>query len=173
MSLVSRSVLQTLRPSWQKGTQRVVFTNGVFDLLHIGHVEYLQQARALGDLLIVGINSDDSTRSIKGPSRPLMPEQARAGVLTALRCVDYVTIFTEPTAETLVATLQPDIYVKGGDYAVAEQNELLVDDHRLPEARIVRGYGGQVFLLPYRAGYSTTALLERIEHLRSIGDAML
>src|SRR5690606_6559395 len=97
--------------------RRLVFTNGAFDLLHAGHVTYLQAARALGDLLVVGLNSDASVRGYKGPSRPLVPETQRGIVLAALRAVDYVTLFAAPTAEALVEALRPDIYVKGGDYA--------------------------------------------------------
>ena len=130
----------------------IVFTNGVFDLLHPGHVRYLQHARALGDALIVGVNSDRSVRANKGPSRPITPEDERAEVLAALACVDAIVIFEEPTAETLVAALRPEIYVKGSDYAEAD----------LPEARIVRRYGGEVRLLPAIPGISTTALIARI-----------
>lgn len=173
MPVIALTVLAALRSGWSTAGQRVVLTNGVFDLLHVGHVDYLEQARALGDVLIVGMNSDASTRALKGSSRPLMPEGARAYVLAALRCVDYVTIFGERTAEALVTALQPDVYVKGGDYATAGQDALVVDDHRLPEARIVREYGGQVCLLPYRAGYSTTVLLERLLDLRSTGETGL
>lgn len=98
---------------------RAVCTNGVFDLLHLGHVRYLQEARALGDLLIVAVNSDDSTRRLKGPQRPLAPEDERVAVLAALSCVDFVLTFAESTAERLVAALRPALYVKGADYASA------------------------------------------------------
>jgi rfaE bifunctional protein nucleotidyltransferase chain/domain len=141
----------------------------VFDLLHVGHVAYLEQARALGDVLVVAINSDSSTRALKGPQRPLMPEYDRAHMLAALRCVDYVTLFAEHTAEAVVAALQPDYYVKGGDYARAPgAPDAAIDEGRLPEARVARASGGQVVLLPYRAGYSTSALIERI--VRSAGE---
>lgn len=168
MGIIALNELLTLREAWRHAGQQCIFTNGVFDLLHVGHVHYLEQARSLGHVLVVGLNSDTSTRAIKGPTRPLLPEQERAYLLAALRCVDYVTIFAQQTAEALIAALQPDIYVKGGDYAApahpaaTEMADLAVDDVRLPEARIVRGYGGQVRLLPYRAGCSTTALIERI-----------
>jgi rfaE bifunctional protein nucleotidyltransferase chain/domain len=142
----------------------------VFDLLHVGHVAYLEQARALGDVLVVAINSDSSTRALKGPQRPLMPEDDRARMLAALRCVDYVTLFAEHTAEVVVAALQPDYYVKGGDYARAPGvPDAAVDEDRLPEARVARARGGQVVLLPYRAGYSTSALIERIVRSASEG----
>ncbi|NJP05813.1 MAG: adenylyltransferase/cytidyltransferase family protein [Chloroflexaceae bacterium] len=142
----------------------MVFTNGVFDLLHSGHVFYLEEARRLGDILVVGINSDASTRAIKGPTRPLISEHDRAYMLAALRTVDYVTIFSETTAEALVDTLRPDIYVKGGDYALdpAQRAALAVDVQRLPEARVVMAYGGQVQLIPTRQGCSTSALIARI-----------
>jgi rfaE bifunctional protein nucleotidyltransferase chain/domain len=133
---------------------RVVFTNGAFDLLHSGHVRYLQAARALGDLLIVGLNSDISVQAYKDPRRPIVPGAERAELLTALECVDYVVPFDEPTAEHLVAALQPDIYVKGGDYGAGGKP--------LPEAAIVAGYGGQVRLIPMVEGRSTSALIARI-----------
>ncbi len=162
MSVVSLEQLQTLRPAWYQAGLRLVVTNGIFDLLHRGHIEYLEQARALGDVLVVGLNSDASTRAIKGSLRPLMAEDDRACILAALRCVDYVTIFAQRTAEVLVQTLQPDIYVKGGDYARSRQGSLEPSFDRLPEARVVQQYQGQVLLLPYRAGYSTTTIITRI-----------
>src|SRR6266511_703833 len=124
--------------------KKLVVTNGCFDLLHVGHVRYLQAARRLGDFLVVGINSDASVRALKGPERPLVPEHERAEVLAALACVDAVVIFAEPTAERLVAVLRPDTYVKGDDYTEAG----------LPEARVVRAYGGEVRLLPTVPGAS-------------------
>ena len=151
--------LLALRAGWRVQGLGVVLTNGVFDLAHAGHVGYLAQARALGDLLIVALNSDASTRAIKGPLRPIVPEADRAALLLALRSVDYVTIFEEPTAEAVVAALRPDVYVKGGDYAGLEQAPDLA---RLPEGRIVAAYGGQVVLLPYAEGRSTSALIARI-----------
>jgi rfaE bifunctional protein nucleotidyltransferase chain/domain len=166
MGITSLDMLRELRPRWHESGLRLVLTNGVFDLLHLGHVTYLEQARTLGDILVVGVNSDASTRAIKGPTRPLMPEEARTAVLAALRCVDYVTVFGEPTAEALVATLRPEIYVKGGDYT-STPGGTSVDESRLPEAHLVREYGGQVRLLPYRAGYSTSALLQRIGQLNN------
>ena len=110
--------LLSQRQQWRDQRRTVVFTNGVFDLLHLGHVQYLEQARALGDLLVIGLNSDASTRRLKGPQRPLIPEAERAALLLSLRAVDAVTIFADPTAEQLVAALQPDVYVKGGDYSL-------------------------------------------------------
>jgi D-glycero-beta-D-manno-heptose 1-phosphate adenylyltransferase len=162
MSVVSLDTLQTLRATWRCDGLRLVLTNGVFDLLHSGHVRYLEQARALGDLLVIGINSDASARAVKGSLRPLVSEENRAYLLAALRWVDYVTIFPEFTAEVLVETLQPEVYVKGGDYGRTEQNAQVIDTMRLPEARVVQAYGGQVVLLPYLSGHSTTALIGRI-----------
>lgn len=133
--------------------QTVVFTNGHFDLLHLGHVDYLQRARALGDVLIVGLNSDASTRALKGPGRPIVPQVERARMLAALACVDYVTIFDAPTANALVEALRPDVYAKGGDWG---------RDREPPEADVVRGYGGQVHFIPYLAGHSTSDLIETI-----------
>ncbi|HEU5369376.1 MAG TPA: D-glycero-beta-D-manno-heptose 1-phosphate adenylyltransferase [Ktedonobacterales bacterium] len=148
----------------QAAGEIVVLTNGCFDLLHLGHVRYLQAARALGDCLVVGINSDASTRRLKGEGRPLVPQDERAEVLAALACVDHVTIFEEATAVALVEALRPDVYVKGGDYApegAADQNAA-VDYARLPEAAPVLAYGGRVRLIPYLPDHSTTALIERI-----------
>ncbi len=130
----------------------VVFTNGCFDLIHRGHVEYLEAARALGDVLIVAVNSDRSVRTLKGPTRPITPAGDRAHVLAALACVDYVVEFDDDTAERIVQQLRPDVYVKGGDYAQAEP----------VEAPIVRAYGGSVRILPFTSGYSTTDLVQRI-----------
>jgi rfaE bifunctional protein nucleotidyltransferase chain/domain len=147
----------------QQTGERGVFTNGCFDLLHLGHVRYLQQARALGDFLILGLNDDVGVRTLKGPGRPLVPEAERAEILAALTCIDYVTIFTEPTAGPLVALLQPAIYVKGGDYAGAQGS--LPDMNRLPEAKSVHAYGGMVRLIPYLPHHSTTELIEAIKRL--------
>lgn len=133
----------------------VVFTNGHFEILHPGHVRYLQHARSLGDCLIVGLNGDASTRRLKGPGRPVLGQEARAEVLGALSCVDYVVCFEVDTAEHLVRALRPDIYVKGGDYS-AETGK------PLPEAQIVRAYGGRVVLAPFLSGYSTSALIQQI-----------
>jgi D-beta-D-heptose 7-phosphate kinase/D-beta-D-heptose 1-phosphate adenosyltransferase len=130
----------------------IVFTNGVFDLLHPGHVRYLRQARALGDALIVGINSDRSVRAIKGPSRPITPEDERAELIAALVCVDAAVIFDEDTPWQLIAALQPDVLVKGADRA-----EDAIVGRDLVEAR-----GGRVVRVPIEAGYATTAIVERI-----------
>jgi D-glycero-beta-D-manno-heptose 1-phosphate adenylyltransferase len=131
----------------------VVFTNGVFDILHRGHVLYLEQARALGAALIVGLNSDASARGLgKGPDRPLNREADRACVLAALRSVDLVTLFDESTPVELMSLVRPDVYVKGGDY----------DMERLEETRLVRSWGGRSVAMPFVDGYSTTNLVRRI-----------
>lgn len=132
--------------------ERVVLTNGCFDVLHVGHVRCLTQARSLGDRLIVGLNSDDSVRHLKGPDRPLNGEADRACVLVALSCVDYVTVFDEPTPRRLIELVRPDVYVKGGDYA----------DRGIPEEPLVTALGGRVEILDLVPGRSTTALLDRV-----------
>lgn len=160
--VIDRNPLVNLRENWRKAGQRVVLTNGVFDIIHIGHVSYLQQARALGDLLIVGLNSDASTRALKGPERPLVSQNERAALLAALRCVDYVTIFEELTAESLVAAVQPDMYVKGGDYTLPDAASEVTTGKILPEAQVVQSYGGEVRLIPYLPGRSTSELIAKI-----------
>lgn len=134
--------------------QRIVFTNGHFDLLHVGHLRYLQAARGLGDALVVGVNDDAVTRLRKGPDRPVLPEAERAELLAGLACVDYVTIFHEPTAEHCIRLLRPNIYIKGGDYAPGGVP--------LPETPAVAAYGGQVVILPLIEGRSTSAILAAI-----------
>ncbi len=140
--------------------RRVVFTNGHFDLLHIGHLRYLQGARSLGDVLVVGVNDDAVTTQRKGSSRPILPEGERAELLAGLACVDYATIFHEPTAERAVALLRPDVYVKGGDYGPGGA--------ALPEAEIVAGYGGETVILPLEPDRSTTSIVEAIREGRSV-----
>jgi rfaE bifunctional protein nucleotidyltransferase chain/domain len=145
-----------LRPL-REGGGRVVFTNGCFDLLHVGHVRTLQQARRLGEVLIVGLNTDASVRRLKGEGRPVVPQEERAELIDALACVDYVTLFDELTPERILESLRPDIHVKGGDYRAEE----------LPETTVVRRWGGEVVILPFTPGRSTTGLLRR---LRERGD---
>ena len=131
----------------------IVFTNGVFDLLHPGHVRYLQQARTLGDVLIVAINADRSVRANKGPARPITPEQERAEILGALECVDAVTIFDEETPFEIIRALQPDVLVKGADWA----HDAIVGRD------IVEARGGKVVRIPVEQGHSTTSILARIQ----------
>lgn len=142
------------RANLRAAGKRLVFTNGHFDLLHVGHLDYLEEARALGDALCVGLNSDASTRALKGPSRPFIPQEERARLLAALACVDAVVIFDSPTAEELVAALEPDIYAKGGDWNLTSRVP--------PEARVAQSLGAEVRFLPYMPEHSTTALVERI-----------
>jgi rfaE bifunctional protein nucleotidyltransferase chain/domain len=140
------------RPTW---TRPLVFTNGVFDVLHRGHVTYLAQARALGAALLVAVNSDASARALgKGPGRPLNSEMDRALVVAHLQSVDHVVLFDEPTPCELIERVRPDVYVKGGDY----------DVDRLREAELVRSWGGRAVAIPFVAGYSTTRLVERIRN---------
>jgi D-beta-D-heptose 7-phosphate kinase/D-beta-D-heptose 1-phosphate adenosyltransferase len=161
--ILARPELAALCQQQRAAGHTIVFTNGCFDLLHLGHVRYLQAARSLGDLLIVGLNSDASARRLKGPTRPLVPEQERAEVLAALACVDYVTIFAEDTAAALVEALRPHLYVKGGDYAASAEGQAPAINHaRLPEATPVLAAGGQVRLIPYLPGHSTSELIARI-----------
>jgi rfaE bifunctional protein nucleotidyltransferase chain/domain len=131
------------------GSETVVLTNGCFDILHVGHVTYLGQARTLGDRLVVGLNSDASVRALKGPGRPINTEADRAAVLRALSCVDEVVVFDELTPERLIRDIRPDVYVKGGDY----------DERTLPERDLVRSLGGTVRILDHVPGRSTSALV--------------
>lgn len=146
---------------WKAGGLKVVFTNGVFDILHAGHVDYLEKAAACGDRLVVGLNSDASVRRLgKAPDRPLNPEWARQKVLAALRCVDAVTVFTEDTPYELIRVIAPDVLVKGGDYDPEERNP----SHRtyIVGADLVRAGGGRVVAIPLLEGFSTTGLVSRI-----------
>src|SRR5258707_7341502 len=131
----------------------VVFTNGVFDLLHVGHLRYLQRARELGDALLIGLNSDRSVRQIKGPERPITTESERAEVLEALNCVDGVVIFDEETPRDLIAAIQPDVLVKGADWA---EDAIVGRD-------IVEARGGRVIRVALEAGHSTTGIVDRIQ----------
>lgn len=161
--IVTRDEMINIRDQLRASGKRVVLTNGCFDILHVGHVRYLQQARALGDCLVVGLNSDESVRRLKGEKRPFAPEQDRAEILAALECVDYVIIFEEDTAEQLVAELKPDIYAKGGDYSLeAKGNDQNRAGKNLPEAKVVTSYGGKVVILPLQIGYSTTDVIKTI-----------
>jgi D-beta-D-heptose 7-phosphate kinase/D-beta-D-heptose 1-phosphate adenosyltransferase len=141
---------------------KIVFTNGVFDILHIGHVRYLQAAKALGSILIVGINDDASVKRLnKGPERPIHDEQARAGVVDALQCVDFTIIFSEDTPAALIEILQPDILVKGGDYDAKETNPHSKRYIVGSSETITRG--GEVVCIPTVEGYSTTAAIKKIQ----------
>lgn len=151
--VVMRPQLVSLLGEPRRKQQVLVFTNGCFDLMHIGHTRYLQAARDLGDLLIVGVNSDASVRTLsKGADRPIVPDDQRAEVLAALSCVDYVVIFPEPDPGPLIAALQPDILVKGGDWPL----------DRIVGRETVEARGGRVQTIPLIPGVSTTTLLQRI-----------
>lgn len=149
-----QALLATLATRRARG-ERLVFTNGCFDLLHIGHTRYLQEARTLGDCLIVGVNSDASVRGIKPDGRPIVPETQRAEVLAALACVDHVVIFDEPDPRTLIAGIQPDVLVKGGDWPI---DQIVGRD-------IVQARGGRVMTIPLIPDVSTTSLVRRIQSL--------
>ncbi len=146
--------------AWRAAGRPVVFTNGVFDLLHAGHVEYLEAARALGGALVVGVNSDASVRRIKGAKRPLVPQEERAELLAALECVDLVVLFDEDTPQTLIEALGPDVLVKGADWEEAE----------IVGAEWVRARGGRVERIPLREGVSTTAIIRRVVQGKSALD---
>jgi D-beta-D-heptose 7-phosphate kinase/D-beta-D-heptose 1-phosphate adenosyltransferase len=140
---------------WREQGRSVVFTNGVFDILHPGHLRYLQAARSEGDVLIVGLNSDRSVRAIKGPDRPINPQNERAEVLAALACVDAVVIFDEETPAEIIRRLQPDVLAKGADWP-ADQ----IVGRETVEAR-----GGQVVRVPVEEGFSTSSIIERVRRL--------
>src|SRR5215831_10468309 len=150
--ILSRAELMCERARLRDTGQKLVFTNGVFDLLHVGHVRYLAQARALGDALVVAINSDRSVRELKGAARPLMNQNERAEILSALAAVDYVAVFDELSPRSLIAALLPDVLVKGGDYKLDEI-------HGREE---VEAAGGKVLSLPFVDGASTTTLIQKM-----------
>lgn len=152
MKIIQRSDIPTLKEQWKQNGTKVVFTNGCFDILHAGHVRYLQAARELGDCLVLGLNSDESVRRLKGPTRPVNCEDDRAEVLAGLKAIDHVVIFSEQTAEELVREIEPAVYVKGGDYNVKA----------LPEAEIVAAYGGKTVLIPEVPGRSTSNIIKKM-----------
>jgi D-glycero-beta-D-manno-heptose 1-phosphate adenylyltransferase len=153
--VVRRDNLILLVQQHKRNGERVVFTNGCFDLLHPGHIRLLEECRSLGDVLIVAINTDGSVGRNKGPNRPLIPEQERAEVLAALAAVDYVTVFAEPTPREIIAAVLPHILVKGNDWGPSE----IVGREEVESA------GGEVVSIPLEPGYSTTRLIERIVQL--------
>ena len=141
----------------KRGGKIIVTTNGVFDLLHVGHVRYLAEAKKLGDVLVVAVNSDRSTRALKGPTRPLNRARDRAELLAALACVDFVTIFNERDPRALLKAIKPHVHVKGGDYKLKD----------LPEREVVENNGGKIVLVKPSRGYSTSAIIERIDLLHN------
>lgn len=136
----------------QRHSKRIVFTNGCFDILHLGHIQYLEQAKAKGDLLVVGLNSDASVKRLKGKTRPILPQHDRARILAALECVDYVVLFGEDTPRNIIKTIEPDFLVKGGDWS----------PDTIVGSEIVRNKGGRVLTIPYLTNKSTTAIIEKI-----------
>ena len=146
-----KELLRIIKDLKAKG-KRIVFTNGCFDLLHIGHVRYLEKARALGDVLVVGVNSDSSVRKLKGPKRPILPEEERAGILSGLGCVDYITIFREIDPLKLITSLRPDLLAKGGDWT----------KEQTVGKEVVERLGGEVVIIPFIKGASTSNLIETI-----------
>lgn len=141
------------RNDFKRHGQKIVFTNGCFDVLHFGHVHYLLQAKKLGDILVIGLNSDDSVRRLKGPTRPINGENERAFVLAALVCVDYVTLFEEDTPEELIKVVRPDVLVKGGDYTL----------DNIVGADFVTQNGGTVTTIPFVEGFSSTRIIEKLK----------
>jgi D-beta-D-heptose 7-phosphate kinase/D-beta-D-heptose 1-phosphate adenosyltransferase len=150
--ILEREVLKETVQSLKKAGKKIVFTNGCFELLHVGHVQYLQAARAEGDILVVGVNSDHSVRQIKGPRRPVVPENERAEVLASLACVDFVSLFDEPDPLEIIRSLLPDVLVKGADWA---EDAIVGRD-------IVEAQGGRVVRIPLTQGASTTSIIEKI-----------
>lgn len=146
------SCLKNIVRQLQKKRKTVVFTNGCFDILHLGHIRYLEKARALGDCLIVAVNSDFSVRRLKGESRPVFGDKERAAVLAALQCVDYVVVFADDTPLCLIESLRPDVLVKGGDWKISD----------IVGSKTVFSYGGKVRRIGYIKGYSTTSAIARI-----------
>ena len=146
-----KELLRIIKDLKAKG-KRIVFTNGCFDLLHIGHIRYLEEARALGDVLVVGVNSDSSVRKLKGPKRPVLPEEERAEILSGLGCVDYITLFDEIDPLKLITSLHPHVLVKGGDWT----------KEQIVGREVVERSGGEVVIIPFVKGASTSNLIETI-----------
>jgi rfaE bifunctional protein nucleotidyltransferase chain/domain len=151
--------LLAVRDLWRRLGLKLVWTNGCFDLMHVGHVRNLQAAKALGDILVVGVNSDESVRAIKGETRPVVHDQDRAELVSVLDCVDHVVIFNDPDPLRAIAALKPDVHTKGAEYSAGVRP--------MPERDIVLGYGGSVEYLSLVSGYSTSSLIERIMALTS------
>lgn len=155
--IISWENLPQWREAVRKSGRKLVATNGCFDLLHLGHVTYLEAARNRGDMLLIGVNGDEGVRQLKGPTRPINSEFDRAAVLASLQCVDGVCIFADKTATRFLAHAQPDIYVKGGDYTLETLNQ--------DERRTVEQAGGRIVIQPFVPGKSTTSILEKISRL--------
>lgn len=150
--VLSRTAIVRLAERMRKNRKKIVFTNGVFDILHRGHVQYLRKARSFGDLLIVGLNTDASVRRLKGKDRPIQKQQDRAFILSELRCVDHVVLFSKDTPERLIQQIRPDVLVKGSDYRITE----------IVGTEFVRSYGGQVKRVSLVQGRSTTGIAKKL-----------
>lgn len=152
----SSANLSKILAKLQSKGKRIVFTNGCFDIIHLGHIKYLSKAKKLGDVLVVGLNSDSSVRAIKGKSRPINNERDRAGVLASLNFIDYVTVFNESMPERLIKKLRPDVLVKGADWKAKD----------IVGNEFVKSYGGKVARVPFVKGYSTTSIINRVKPCR-------
>ncbi len=155
--IISLAKFKSLRSRLKRSRKKVVFTNGTFDILHRGHVTYLEKARAAGDLLVVGVNSDRSVRAYKGPGRPIHPERDRLFVLAALQCVDYVILFSEPTPLRLILSIQPDVLAKGADWKLKD----------IVGARDVLSWGGKVKRIAFVKGRSSTRAIHQLAQIAS------
>lgn len=155
MKLKSINEITEILENLKVGGKKIVFTNGCFDIIHAGHVHYLRRAKSLGDVLIIGLNSDESVKRLKGNTRPINDQQARATVLSAFSCVDYIVIFEEDTPYNLISHIKPDILVKGGDWSEEE----------IVGADIVRAYGGKIKSLDFIPGRSTSDIINKIKEL--------
>lgn len=152
--VLSLDNLESSLAPFRAQNKKIVFTNGCFDLLHVGHVRYLQEAKNLGDILVIGVNSDASTKRLKGPTRPVQTEADRAEILAALGAVNFTVIFQEDTPENLIKTVKPDVLVKGGDWSIDS----------IVGAPFVQSYGGKVMSLQFVDGKSTTKIIEKAKH---------
>lgn len=150
--ILDRQKLSAMIAQLRDEGAKVVLANGCFDLFHVGHLRYLEGAAALGDVLVVGVNSDEQARALKGEGRPFTPEAERAEIIAGLRCVDFVTVFNEPTVEQLLLSLKPDFHAKGTDYTT----------ETVPEREIVRSYGGTVSIVGDPKDHSSTEIIERL-----------
>ncbi len=152
--ITNREELKLMIKNLKNNGKKIIFTNGCFDILHTGHINYLAKAKELGDILIVAVNSDDSVQKLKGKQRPINKLEDRMFILASLFFIDFVTYFNENTPIEIIKIIQPDIHVKGGDYKI----------DNLPEKSIVEAYGGQIIILPFVEGYSTTSILEKLKN---------
>ena len=158
--IINLTELAELVSVLKKKGKKIVWTNGCFDILHAGHIQLLEQAKSFGDILIVGLNTDDSIKRLKGPERPITPENERVQVISALSPVDYIVLFEEDTPCNVISILMPDIHVKGGDYDSS-------DYEKMPEAKIIKEYGGEVKIIPLVEGHSTTNIIKKIKSVES------